>query len=47
MRSRIARRSEMKKRRKAGKKGTKWQSSGRRSKHWKESWKEEGAKEVL
>ena len=37
----------MKKSRKAGKKWTKWQSNGRRSKNWKGSWKEEGLKDVF
>ena len=34
----VARRLKMKKRRKAGKKGTKWQSSGRWSANCRESW---------
>ena len=42
----IARRLKMKKRKKAGKKRIKWQSNGRRSKNWRESWKE-GQKEAL
>ena len=37
----------MKKRRNAGKKGTKWQCSGRRSKNWTEPWNEEGRRKLL
>ena len=36
----------MKKRRKAGKKGTKWQRSGMKSKNWRKSWNKEGWKEA-
>ena len=42
----IARRLKAKKRRKAGKKGTKWQSSGRRRNKWRIFWNEQGLKEA-
>ena len=38
----IAHKSKMQKRRQAGEKGTRWQHSGMRSKHWRRSWNEEG-----
>ena len=37
----IAHRLKMKKRRKAGEKGTKWQHRGMKSRNWRRSWKEE------
>ena len=37
---------KMKKRRKAGEKGTKWQHSGRKSRNWRRSCNEEGWKEA-
>ena len=43
----IARRSKVKNTRNAGKKGTKWQCSGRRSKNWTEPWNEEGRRKLL
>ena len=43
----IALKSKMKKRRKAGEKGTRWQHGGMKSKSWRRSWNEEGWKETL
>ena len=42
----IARRLSMKKKRKAGKKATKWQNNGKRSNIWKKYLKEEEWKET-
>ena len=41
-----AHRLKMKKKRKAGEKGTKWQHSGMKSKNWRRSWNKEGWKKA-
>ena len=43
----IVRKSKMKKRRKAGEQGTRWQGRWDEEQNWRRSWNEEGWKEAL